>query len=345
MLQESPTFFGSGSGQYTGYVDNSDHPLALTTQVVTTSSPGAQTITGSAPSAQPYSLTLVEAITLGSNTFFLNDAQLIGTSVPLTLSCAAATTGQVNVPYTSSLTAHGGVQPYNFSIISGSLPAGLALTTTSGAISGTPTTAATFDFTAQVVDSSGFAATDTATASCGIVIAPQSGVTGGDTATIGFWHNKNGQALILALNGGSSSESLANWLASSFPYLYGAHSSNDLTNKTNAAVAALFLTFFGEKGQKTDAQILAGALASYVTSSTLAGTTAKSYGFNSSPGGTGAKTYNVGSDGSALGLINNGTYTVLQLLMQANLTEANGTYNANALNDVFDGINSSGDIS
>ena len=123
-------------------------------------------------------------------------------------------------------------------------------------------------------------------------------ISKGDTATIGFWHNKNGQALILALNGSATSKTLANWLATNFPYLYGVHSSNNLTNKTNTDVAALFMTFFGASGQKTNAQILAGALASYVTSSTLAGTTATKYGFNSSPGGTGAKTYNVGSDGS-----------------------------------------------
>ena len=90
---------------------------------------------------------------------------------------------------------------------------------------------------------------------------------------------------------------------------------------------------------------MAGALASYVTSSTLAGTTAKSYGFNSSAGGTGAKGYNVGSDGSAIGLVNNTTYTVLQLLQQANADEANGTFNANAFNDIFNGINTTGDIS
>ena len=69
-----------------------------------------------------------------------------------------------------------------------------------------------------------------------------------------FQRNKNGQALILALNGGKSSESLANWLATNFPYLYGAHSPNDLTNQTNATVAALFLTFFGQGVDRRPAQ-------------------------------------------------------------------------------------------
>jgi hypothetical protein len=257
------------------------------------------------------------------------------------ISCEASSTAQVGVPYNSGLTISGGTGNDAFSITSGSLPPGLGLCSSSGDITGTPTAAGTFQFTAQVKDSSG-----TKTTNCGIVVdPPPASVAKGDTATIGFWHNKNGQALIDSLNGGPNSTSLANWLAINFPYLYGAHSSNNLTNKTNADVAALFLQFFGAGGQKTQAQILAGALASYATSSTLAGTTAKQYGFNSSTGGTGAKTYNVGSNGTAIGLVNNGSYTVLQLLLQANLTTFNGTFNANALNTIFDGINSTGDIS
>ena len=93
------------------------------------------------------------------------------------------------------------------------------------------------------------------------------------------------------------------------------------------------------------AQVMGGALASYVTSSTLAGSNiAASYGFKVSASGTGAKAYNVGSDGTAIGLKNNTSYTVLQLLQQANLEMQLGTFNANAFNDVFDGINSKGDI-
>ena len=64
----------------------------------------------------------------------------------------------------------GGTAPYAFSIQSGSLPNGLSLNTSTGAIAGTPTTAGTFNFTARVVDSTGGAA-QTATVNCGITIA------------------------------------------------------------------------------------------------------------------------------------------------------------------------------
>src|SRR5207249_2587821 len=128
------------------------------------------------------------------------------------------------------------------------------------------------------------------------------------------------------------------------PYLYGANSLNNLTGKTNADVAALFLQFFSVTGQKVNAQVLASALACYVTNSTLAGNVAASYGFKVSASGTAGKTFNVGSNGAAIGLTNNTSYPVLQLLQQANKQKCLNAFNANAFNAIFDGINQGGDI-
>jgi uncharacterized repeat protein (TIGR01451 family) len=265
-----------------------------------------------------------------------------GIIAPLSLACGNSSVS-VGGAYSSSLVANGGVSPYTFSIAGGAMPATFSLNGSTGAITGTAGTAGTYTFTAQVVDSS-FSSAATQTASCSITIGATSSVTTGDAATIGFWHNKNGQALINALNGGATSKALANWLAGSFPYLYGANSTHNLTNRTNADVAALFMTLFNGGAPKTDAQVMAGALAVYVTSSSLAGTTAAQYGFNSSTAGTGAKTYNVGTSGAAMGLVNNQSYTVLQLLQQADFTRQNGTYDGNSFNVVFNGINITGDI-
>src|SRR5262249_17755340 len=92
----------------------------------------------------------------------------------------------------------------------------------------------------------------------------------GQTAGIGFWHNKQGQDLILALNGGSSSTQLADWLAATMPNVFGAGAgSADLAGKSNADVAALFQSDFAQQGPKLDAQLLAAALSAYVTSATL----------------------------------------------------------------------------
>jgi hypothetical protein len=166
----------------------------------------------------------------------------------------------------------------------------------------------------------------------------------GDTATIGYWQNKNGQHLIKSVNGGGSSTKLGNWLATNFPALYGAQSANNLTGKTNNDVASLFVTFYNKTGPKVEAQTMAVALAVYMTDSDLAGHIALSYGFNVSSSGTGAKVYYVGSLGSEIGLVDGKSYTIFALLTQANAQKSAGTFDTNAFNTIFDGINRKGDL-
>ena len=161
---------------------------------------------------------------------------------------------------------------------------------------------------------------------------PGSPVQSGQTAGIGFWQNKHGQNLIKSLNGGPTSTQLANWLATTFPNMYGATSGpNNLIGKTNAEVAALFTALFKRTGQtspggppKLDAQVLATALAVYVTNQTLAGTTAVAYGFLVTEYGVGAATYNVGGNGAAFGVASNVSISVLGLLLAVNDRTANG---------------------
>jgi len=63
--------------------------------------------------------------------------------------------GTVNLAYNQTLSATGGKTPYSWSIVSGSLPPGLALNGSTGEISGTPAAAGTYDFTARVTDANG----------------------------------------------------------------------------------------------------------------------------------------------------------------------------------------------
>ncbi len=79
--------------------------------------------------------------------------------------------GQVGVAYTSALVGTGGTPPYSFSITTGSLPPGLALNTSTGAITGIPTTPGTFSDTSRVLDSAGMSSTS----NCGITIVPAGG--------------------------------------------------------------------------------------------------------------------------------------------------------------------------
>lgn len=183
--------------------------------------------------------------------------------------------------------------------------------------------------------------------SSGCFTPPSTNFGKGMTATIGFWHNKNGQALINSFNGGPSSTALANYLASTYPNLYGC-----LANKTNSDIAALFMSDFGVRGMKVDAQVLGVALATYASNSSLAGgTQAAQYGFQvSSTGVTLNALYNVGNNGAAVGVPNGTTETIGQILQGANAMSANCTLDATntslltTTNDLFSGINQSGDI-
>jgi hypothetical protein len=195
------------------------------------------------------------------------------------------------------------------------------------------------------------------------------GVTSGQTATIGFWQNKNGQNLLKSLNGGPTSTQLGNWLATTFPNVYGAAAgANNLTGKTNAQVAAFYKTLFARTAHnaagggpaKMDAQVMATAFAVYVTNQSLAGTTAAAYGFHVDETGVGTRTFNVGCNGAAFGVANNSQVAVLDLLLAVNSRSRNGllydldgdgdatdsqeTLYRTMANDVFSAINQAGDI-
>lgn len=70
----------------------------------------------------------------------------------LTITTLSLPDATVGVSYSATLAATGGTTPYGWAIASG-LPPGLTLNVTTGAIIGTPTTAGTSVFTAQVTDS------------------------------------------------------------------------------------------------------------------------------------------------------------------------------------------------
>lgn len=183
---------------------------------------------------------------------------------------------------------------------------------------------------------------------------PQAGGEIGDnvTATIGFWHNNNGQELIESLNGNPTSTQLGNWLASTFPQMYGSGAFYDaaagddldmnLASKTNSEIAEIF-KYLHKRNKKTavtggppkvDAQVMAVALATYVTSENLAGGTyAASYGFNTSPDGITYTTFNVldvltTQEADDLGLTpvmdGVGNVTIIDILLTTNSKAAEG---------------------
>src|SRR4030042_6726478 len=93
-------------------------------------------------------LTLICLLTVSSALFLFSSpvqAALFITSSPL------LPQANVGSPYYTALTATGDNPPFTWSITSGSPPPGVNLAAT-GVISGTPTMAGTFNFTATVTD-------------------------------------------------------------------------------------------------------------------------------------------------------------------------------------------------
>lgn len=113
-----------------------------------------------------------------SFTVQVTDANGVSSSFAVTLVVSAASSlsvsggplpgGAVSAPYSQTLGVTGGTGPYIWSIVSGAVPDGLSLAS-NGALTGTPSKAGTFSFTAQAADNSGVTATATFT----ITIAAQ----------------------------------------------------------------------------------------------------------------------------------------------------------------------------
>src|ERR1035441_4434399 len=160
-----------GNTPYTFSIISGSLPPGLTLDTTTGAITGTPTNVGTFS----YVAQVVDAAGRTTDTTILGCGITI-TPPPLGLLCAGGT-GQVGAPYSSALVASGGTAPYTFSIISGSLPPGLTLDTTTGAITGTPTTAGTFPYVAQVVDAAGRTA-DSTVLNCGIIISPCSGQIG-----------------------------------------------------------------------------------------------------------------------------------------------------------------------
>ncbi|HEX3873426.1 MAG TPA: Ig domain-containing protein [Solirubrobacteraceae bacterium] len=80
---------------------------------------------------------------------------VIGPPAPIVISEANMPDGTVGQAYDGGFFDGGGVAPYVWSISAGALPPGLKLNSTTSEITGTPTKAGTFAFTARVTGAKG----------------------------------------------------------------------------------------------------------------------------------------------------------------------------------------------
>jgi len=167
----SPTFGVGATQQFTATGTYADGSTAdITSQVAWTSSNTAvATISASG---------LARGASAGTSTIRATQGSVVGSTTatvqvrPLSITTTSLPAGSVNSPYSATLQATGGTPPYSWSIV-GALPPGLGLNASTGAISGTPTTAGSYNFPATVTD----AASATASAPLTIQITVQDSTT------------------------------------------------------------------------------------------------------------------------------------------------------------------------
>jgi len=134
-----------GSTPYSWSVVSGDLPPGLALDS------SAGTISGTPTTANSYDFTV--RVT-GANGLYSQKA--FSLTISATPTAPTITTnsplpdGTVNVSYSQTLQATGGMTPYSWSVVSGDLPPGLALGSSLGTIIGTPTTASSYDFTVRV---------------------------------------------------------------------------------------------------------------------------------------------------------------------------------------------------
>ncbi len=145
----------------------------------------------------------------GSDSFTYTATNASGTSSPATvtitvsapsisLSPGSLSNGSVGTAYSASLSASGGAAPYSYTITAGTLPTGLSLSTSSGAISGTPSASGTFNMTVTATDAN----SATGSQAYSITIGALAPVAGAVSATVAA--NSSANPITLNISGGAA---------------------------------------------------------------------------------------------------------------------------------------------
>jgi hypothetical protein len=289
---------------------------------------GGFTVSGSHTylDAEPAPLTVTITDVGGSTATASGNAAVADASLHLTLKLIAPTAGQLFGGLVATLTdgnPYAPVGDYQATITWGDGSTAVATVTATGSgnfsvnSNHTYTKPGSYLLSVRVDDlHGGNSVTSSATISV-------SGTTGqpiqqGQTARLHYWRGPRGQALIRRFNGGPNATALANWLATTFPDLYGkAAGANNLTGKNNTQVAAFLLSLTKGPRPHLQAQILATALNIYATTSALGGMAGLQDGFQVTAAGLGVATFNLRQHGAPFDVANNTTQTVLQILQEA----------------------------
>ncbi|HNC44747.1 MAG TPA: putative Ig domain-containing protein, partial [Acidobacteriota bacterium] len=137
-----------GQSPYTFSVTSGSLPTGLSL-----SSAGAITGTPTVPNSFSFTVRATDANQCSSSRTYTLTIDAVPCPT-ITISPSTLPNAAVGTNYNQVLTASGGQAPYTFSLLSGALPTGIALSS-SGTLSGTPTASGTSNFTIRVIDNNG----------------------------------------------------------------------------------------------------------------------------------------------------------------------------------------------
>jgi hypothetical protein len=167
LTPDTPQVIAQGSHlQISAMVSNDSSDAGVTWSLSPVSGAGSlnPTTTAAATYNAPSSVSAPTTLTVRATsiTYPNRSASLkITVEPPPTITTTSTPSASVNAPYSATVDESGGVAPFTWSVVSGALPPGLSLnssTSASVSISGTPTASGLFTFTLKVVDSTGASA-------------------------------------------------------------------------------------------------------------------------------------------------------------------------------------------
>jgi large repetitive protein len=194
---------------------------------------------------------------------------------PLSITTTSLAPGMAGVSYSQNLSATGGTPPYSWSVTgSGSLPQGLTLSS-GGALTGTPTSAGTFTFTARVADNGSQADTR----SLSITISPPTleiATTSLPSGTVGIDYSQN-----LSATGGTPPYGWSLQSGSSLPSGLMLSPSGTISGRPTAAGNSNFTVTVTDSGSQSRSQTLSITISppvlSVTTTSLPSGTVGAAY--------------------------------------------------------------------
>ena len=163
-----------GDGNYTYSLSAGALPVGISLS-------SAGVLSGTPTTAGTYNFTVTAT---DGHSFTGSQAYTFTVNAPtITISPATLPAATGSIAYSETLTASGGNGGYTYSLVSGSLPAGIAFGS-NGQFSGTPTTAGTFNFTVKVTDGFSFTATQayTLTVNAPTIVLTPTTLPGGQVA-------------------------------------------------------------------------------------------------------------------------------------------------------------------